>query len=78
MSGAGAGILAAALALPSLPERATASLVPLRFPLPLGTIAVVAAAVLVAVALAAAVVGAALARRMSPTLLRTAPDDVSL
>jgi putative ABC transport system permease protein len=78
LCGTGAGILAAVLAIPSLPERAVASLAPLRFPVPVGPIAIVAAAVLVAVALAATAVAAVLMQRMSPTLLRTAPDDISL
>ena len=78
LSGAGAGILAAVLAIPSLPERAVSSLAPLRYPLPIAPIAIITAAVLAAVVLAATGIGAALLRRMSPTLLRTAPDDVSL
>jgi putative ABC transport system permease protein len=78
LSGAGAGILAAVLAVPSLPERAVASLAPAQFSLPIGAIALVAAAALIAVALAAGTIAAVLLRRMSPILLRTAPDDISL
>jgi putative ABC transport system permease protein len=75
--GVGGGVLAAVLAVPSLPELASATLSPLRYALPAGLIAAVALAVILAVALAAAAVDGTLVRRISPILLRTAPDDVS-
>jgi putative ABC transport system permease protein len=75
--GAGAGVLAAVLAVPSLPELTSATLAPLQYTLPAGVIALVAAVVIAIVLLAAGAVGTILVRRMSPSLLRTAPDDVS-
>ena len=77
LCGAGAGALAAAMAVPSLPELASASFAPVHYGLPAGVIA--------AVARGRARRGRArrrraspsvLLRRMSPALLRTAPDDV--
>jgi putative ABC transport system permease protein len=75
--GVGGGVLAAVLAVPSLPELASATLTPLDYALPAGLIAAVALAVIVAVAVAAAAVDGTLVRRISPLLLRTAPDDIS-
>jgi putative ABC transport system permease protein len=77
LCGAGAGALAAAMAIPSLPELASASFAPVHYGLPAGVIAAVALAVAVAVGLAAAGVAGVLLHRMSPSLLRTVPDDVS-
>lgn len=75
--GVGAGVVAAWMAIPSLPELSSGTLAPLSYRLPAGLIVVVTVAVLATVALAAAFVAALLLRRMSPTLLRTAPNDVS-
>ncbi len=75
--GAGAGVLAARLAVPSLPELVTAQLAPLSDALPPLPIVIVSLTVIAAVALASSAVGAVLFARMSPALLRTAPDDVS-
>ncbi|MGH2871447.1 MAG: FtsX-like permease family protein, partial [Solirubrobacteraceae bacterium] len=77
LCGAVAGAVAAALAVPSLPELASASLAPLQYGLPAGAIGAVTLGVVGAVALASAVVGAVLVRRMSPALLRAVPDDLS-
>ncbi len=77
LCGAGAGALAAVMALPSLPEMASASLAPLSYGLPWGVLAAVTLAVLAAVALAAAIVSTILLHRASPALLRTVPDDLS-
>ncbi len=75
LCGAAAGALAAVMAVPSLPELSSASSVPLHYGLPAAVLAAVTVLVLAAVALAAAAVTAVLLRRMSPALLRTAPDD---
>jgi hypothetical protein len=77
LCGAGAGVIAALLAIPALPELTSRTLAPLRYTLPGSTIAAVAVAVLLLVALAAAAVAVVLVRRMTPILLRTAPDDVA-
>jgi putative ABC transport system permease protein len=75
--GVGAGIVAALMAIPSLPELTSSTLAPLRYSLPVTAIAVVAAVVILLVAAAAATVAVILIRRMTPSLLRTAPDDVA-
>jgi hypothetical protein len=75
--GAVAGIVAAWMAIPSLPELAAPSLVPLQYGLPGGLEAAVAAAATIVVIAASAGVSVALVRRMSPVLLRTAPNDAS-
>jgi putative ABC transport system permease protein len=77
LCGAGAGALAAVIAIPSLPELSSTSSAPLQYGLPAPVIVAVLLAVIVAVSLAAAAVTAALLRRMSPALLRTVPDDIS-
>jgi hypothetical protein len=77
LCGVGAGVLAALMAIPSLPELTSSSLAPLHYGLPVGAIAVVAVVVIVLVAAAAAAVAVILVRRMTPVLLRTAPDDVA-
>jgi hypothetical protein len=77
LCGAAAGVLAAAMAVPSLPSLPVAGLAPLHYGLPGTLLTVVTAVVIAAVALAAAAVTVVLLRRMSPALLRTAPDDVS-
>lgn len=75
LSGAVAGVVAAIMAIPALPELTTPSLVPLQYGLPGGLVAAVSAAVMAVVLLAGAAVAAVLIHRMSPFLLRTAPDD---
>ncbi len=77
LCGVGAGIIAALMAIPSLPELTSSSLAPLHYGLPVTAIAVVAVAVILLVAAAAATVAVILIRRMTPILLRTAPDDVA-
>lgn len=77
LGGAVAGVLAAVIAVPSLPEMTSASLAPLQYGLPWGVLGAVTLAVVAAVALVAAAVTAVLFRRMSPILLRTVPDDLS-
>jgi len=51
--------------------------IPLQYGLPGGVLAAVSAAAVVAVLLATATVAVILIRRMSPLLLRTAPNDTS-
>jgi hypothetical protein len=77
LSGVGAGVAAALIAIPSLPELSSASLAPLRYGLPVPVLAGVAGAAIAVVALAAAAAAAALLRHMSPALLPVAPDDLS-
>jgi len=73
--GIGAGILAAAMAVPALPELASAAPIPLQYGLPAGLLAAVSAAVLAAVLLASAAAAVFLINRTNPSLLRTAPDE---
>lgn len=75
--GAGAGALAAAMAVSSLPVLSAPSFAPLDFGLPVAVLAAVTLAVLAAVALTSTVVTGVLVRRMSPALLRTVPDDIT-
>ncbi len=75
LSGAVVGTVAAAVAGPSLPELSSATFAPVHHDLPVEVIAVVVVVVLAAVALAATVITSIILRRMSPTLLRTLPDD---
>jgi len=75
--GIGAGVLAAVMAIPSLPELGSPALIPLQYALPGGLLVVVSAAAVVAVLLATAAVALILIHRMSPLLLRTAPNDTS-
>jgi hypothetical protein len=77
LCGLGAGVVATLMAVPSLPELTSATLAPLRYGLPVELIAGVTVVIIVLVALAAGTVAAVLVRRMSPALLRTAPDDVA-
>jgi hypothetical protein len=72
--GAGAGVLAALMAIPSLPELATPSVIPLQYGLPGILIAAVSASVIGAVLAASIAMSVILIRRMSPSLLRTAPN----
>jgi putative ABC transport system permease protein len=75
--GTAAGILAALMAIPSLPELANPSLVPLHYGLPGGLVALVTAAVILTVLVSTGAVALFLIRRMSPLLLRTAPNDTA-
>ncbi|MGH2914689.1 MAG: ABC transporter permease [Solirubrobacteraceae bacterium] len=77
LAGAGAGALAAAMAVPSLPELAAATLAPLQYALPWAVIGAVTLAVIATVAFAAGAVSTVLVREMSPGLLRSVPDDLS-
>jgi putative ABC transport system permease protein len=77
LCGVGAGVIAALMAIPSLPELTSSSLAPLHYNLPVGVIALVAVVVILLVAVAAGAVAVILVRRMTPILLRTAPDDVA-
>lgn len=73
--GIGAGVLAAMMAIPSLPELGSPSIIPLQYGLPAGWVAAVGAAVVAVIVLATVAVAAVLVRRMSPVLLRMAPND---
>jgi hypothetical protein len=73
--GAGAGVVAALMAIPAVPELGSASIIPLQYGLPAGLVAAVSAAVVGVILVAAGVAAAVLARRMSPLLLRMAPND---
>jgi hypothetical protein len=75
--GAIAGVVAAAMAIPSLPVLASPSLVPLHYGLPVGLLVVVSVAAIMIVVTASAGVSVVLVRRMSPVLLRTAPNDTA-
>jgi hypothetical protein len=75
--GVAAGVLAAVMAIPSLPELGTPAVIPLQYGLPGGLLAGVSAAAMAGVVLATATVALILIRRMSPLLLRTAPYDTS-
>jgi hypothetical protein len=75
--GTAAGILAAVMAVPSLPELASPSLVPLHYGLPGVLVALVTVAVVLTVLVATGAVGLFLIRQISPSLLRTAPNDAS-
>jgi hypothetical protein len=75
--GAVAGVVAAAMAIPSLPVLASPSLVPLHYGLPVGLLVLVSVAAIVVVVAASAGVSVVLVRRMSPVLLRTAPNDIA-
>ncbi len=73
--GAVAGVLAALMAIPAVPELGTPAALPLRYALPGGLVLAVSAAVVVVVLLAAGAVTMLLTRRMSPILLRMAPNE---
>jgi putative ABC transport system permease protein len=75
--GTAAGIVAALMAIPSLPELASPSLVPLHYGLPGALVALVTVAVVVTVLVSTGAVALFLIRRMSPLLLRTAPNDAT-
>jgi putative ABC transport system permease protein len=73
--GVAGGVLAAIIAIPSLPELGGPALIPLQYELPGGLVAAVSAAVVAVILLATAAVATVLVRRMSPILLRMAPND---
>ena len=73
--GVAGGVLAAIMAIPSLPELGTATVIPLQYGLPGGLVAAVSAAVVAVILLATAAVATVLVHRMSPILLRMAPND---
>jgi putative ABC transport system permease protein len=73
--GVAGGVLAAIMAIPSLPVLGTAAFIPLQYGLPAGLVAAVSAAVVAVVLLATAAVAGVLVHRMSPILLRMAPND---
>jgi hypothetical protein len=75
--GTAAGIVAAVMAVPSLPELANPSLVPLHYGLPGVLVTLVSVAVVLTVLVATGAVGLFLIRQISPSLLRTAPNDAS-
>jgi putative ABC transport system permease protein len=75
--GAGAGALGAAMAIPSLPELTGQPIIPLQYALPPGLITGVSATGVAVILLTTAAIGAVLIRRMSPLLLRTAPNDTA-
>jgi hypothetical protein len=74
--GVAAGVGSAAVALPSLPQLAAGTDAPLSYALPLTLIVAVALGAVLVVALATALAARGILGRMSPSLLRTAPDDV--
>ena len=74
--GVAAGVISAAVVLPSLPQLSVDSDAPLSYALPAGLILAVALGAVLVVALATAVAARGILTRMSPSLLRTAPDDV--
>ena len=75
--GAAAGVIAAIMAVPSLPELAAPSVIPLHYGLPAGLVAGVSAAVVAVVVAVSAVMALIVVRRMSPSLLRTAGDGLT-
>ena len=73
--GVAGGVLAAIMAIPSLPELGAPAFIPLQYGLPGGLVAAVSALIVAVILLATAVVAAVLVHRMSPILLRMAPND---
>ncbi|MGE5617404.1 MAG: FtsX-like permease family protein [Candidatus Woesearchaeota archaeon] len=73
--GAFAGVLAAVMAIPAVPEFSAPATLPLQYGLPGGLVVAVTAAVVAVVLLTAAAVTTVLTRRMSPVLLRMAPNE---
>jgi putative ABC transport system permease protein len=74
--GVAAGVGSAAIALPSLPQLAVGTDAPLSYALPVPLILTVALGAVFVVVLATALAARGILTRMSPSLLRTAPDDV--
>jgi hypothetical protein len=75
--GAAAGVVAAIMAVPSLPELSGTSVIPLHYGLPALLVAGVTAAVVCVVVAVSATMGFIVVRRMSPSLLRTAGDGLT-
>ena len=75
--GIGAGVLAAAMAVPALPELAGGAPIPLQYGLPGGLLAAVCGAVLAVVLISCAAMAALVVTRATPSLLRTAADDTA-
>jgi hypothetical protein len=73
--GAAAGVLAATMTIPALPELGIPAAIPLRYGLPEGWVAAVSLALVLVIALTSAAVITVVVRRMSPALLRLAPND---
>lgn len=74
--GVAAGVASAAIALPSLPQLAVPTDAPLSYALPVSLILAVALGAVLVVLLATALAAHGILRRMSPSLLRNAADDV--
>jgi hypothetical protein len=74
--GVAAGAISAAIVLPSLPQLAGATDAPLSYALPVPLILLVALGAVLVVVLATAVAARGILASMSPSLLRTASDDV--
>jgi hypothetical protein len=74
--GVAAGVLSAAIVLPSLPQLAAPTDTPLSYALPVPLILLVALGAVLVVVLATAVAARGILASMSPSLLRTASDDV--
>jgi putative ABC transport system permease protein len=75
--GVAAGVLAALAAIPSLPELSKPGVIPLQYELPGGLVAATSVIVVGVVALASGAIAVMLIRRMSPALLRMAPNDTT-
>jgi hypothetical protein len=71
-----AGVLSAAIVLPSLPQLAAPTDTPLAYGLPAALILLVALGAVLVVVLATAGAARGILASMSPSLLRTASDDV--
>ena len=74
--GVAAGAFSAAIALPSLPQLAAPTDAPLSYALPVALILLVALGAVLVVLLATALAARGILNIMSPSLLRTAADDV--
>ena len=74
--GVAAGVGTAAIALPSLPQLAAPTDAPLSYALPVWLLVAVATGAVLVVMLATALAARGILTSMSPTLLRTAADDV--
>ncbi|MGI8713393.1 MAG: ABC transporter permease [Solirubrobacteraceae bacterium] len=74
--GVAAGVGSAAIALPSLPQLATSTDAPLSYALPVSLLLAAALGAVLVVAAATALAARGILTSMSPSLLRTAADDV--
>jgi ABC-type antimicrobial peptide transport system permease subunit len=74
--GVAAGAGSAAIALPSLPQLAAPTEAPLAYALPVAVILAVALGAVLVVMAATALAARGILTTMSPSLLRTAPDDL--